>query len=90
MRKSKKVNKLDRYLIFSIGFVVVYTIAHTVIFAFTGTEAGILDALVYAFFGGEIVSCLLIKRFNIKEEAKIVMGKKGSEIDSNDEYMGKN
>ena len=78
MRKKskKKLNKLDKYLIFSIGFVVVYTIAHSIIFAVTGLEAKVLDTLVYAFFAGELIQCLFIKRFNIKEEANLVLGKK--------------
>lgn len=75
-RSKKKLNKLDKYLIFSIGFVVIYTIAHSIIFAVTGLEAKVLDVLVYGFFAGEITSCLLIKRFNIKEEAKLVLNNK--------------
>lgn len=74
--KKKKMNTLDKYIIFCLGFLVIYTIAHTVIFAITGVEAKVLDALVFAAFGGELLYCFLIKRLKLHEEAKIVFGKK--------------
>ena len=86
MRKSKKLNTLDKYIIFCLVFLVLYTIAHTVIFAITGLEAKVLDALVYAAFSGEMLYCFLIKRFKLHDEANIVIGKKKKETEEMDEF----
>lgn len=83
--KKKKLNTLDKYIIFCLTFLVLYTIAHTVIFALTGLEAKVLDTLVYAAFSGEMLYCFLIKKFKLHDEAKIVLGKK-KETDVNDEF----
>ena len=53
-----------------------YTIAHTIIFAVTGLEAKVLDTLVFTSFAGEMLLCFLIKRFKLHNEANIVLGKK--------------
>ena len=74
--QKKKVNTLDKYIVFSLAMIILYTIAHTVIFEFTGLEAKVLDGLFYAVFGLEILYCFLIKRFKLHDEAKIVFGKK--------------
>ena len=74
-RALKRTNKLDRYLIFSFAVVLVYIIAHTVIFAITGQEATTLTIAVFGLFGGEIISCLLIKKFKLHEEFKLLKGK---------------
>ena len=76
-KKSKrKLNTLDKYIIFCFAFIVIYTIVHTVIFAITGLEAKILDALVFGLVGSEILQCFLIKRFKFHEEAKLIFGRK--------------
>ena len=74
--EKKKLNTLDKYIIYCLSFISLYTIAHTVIFAITGLEAKVLDALVFSAFAGELLLCFLIKRFKLHEEAKIVFGKK--------------
>ena len=80
MKKEKKpLNTLDKYLIFCFTFIVLYTIAHTVIFAVTGQEAGVLDALVYGVFFGEVTQCFLIKRFKLHDEFKLFGKKKKDE-----------
>lgn len=76
MKKSKEIHTLDKYIVFCLVVLVLYTIAHTVIFAVTGQEAKVLDTLVFAAFSGEMLYCFLIKRFKLHDEAKIVMGKK--------------
>lgn len=86
MRKTKKSSHaLDKYIIFCLVFLVLYTIANTVIFALTGQEAKVLDTLVYAAFSGEMLYCFLIKKFKLHEEAKIVLGKK-KETENIDDY----
>lgn len=80
-KPKKKANTLDKYIIVSITMIIIYTIAHTVIFALTGNEAKILDTLFYTTFGLEILYCFLIKRFKLHEEAKIVFGKKKDDME---------
>lgn len=82
---KKKINTLDRYIIFCLAFLTLYTIVHTVIFAITGQEAVVLDGLAFATFGSEILFCFLIKRFKLHEEAKLIFGKKKEESDMGDE-----
>lgn len=74
--KKTKYHTLDKYIVFCLGFLVLYTIAHTVIFAVTGLESKVLDTLVFSSFAGEILLCFLIKRFKLHDEANIVLGKK--------------
>lgn len=75
----RKTNTLDRYIIFCLVFLVLYTIAHTVIFAITGQEAKVLDGLVFMAFGGEVLQCFFIKKGKLQEEAKLLLGKKKNE-----------
>ena len=76
VKPKKKLNTLDKYIIFCLSFLVLYTIVHTVIFYLTGQEAKTLDRLVYGAFGGELLFCFLIKRLKLHEEAKIIFGRK--------------
>lgn len=81
---KKKLNTLDKYIIFCLSFLVLYTITHTVIFALKGVEAGILDGLVFVAFSGEILQCFLIKRFKLHDEAKLIFGKKKNDLAETD------
>ena len=81
MKNRKKAHALDKYIIFCLVVLVLYTIAHTVIFALTGQEAKVLDTLVFSAFSGEMLYCFLIKRFKIKDEANIVLSKKKDDED---------
>lgn len=77
VRKAiKKTNKLDRYIITCFIILVAYIIAHTVIFAITGTEATTLTRVVFGLFGFELLCCFLIKRFKLHEEFKLLGNKK--------------
>lgn len=81
MRKKKpkkESHTLDKYIVFCLGFITIYTIVHTIIFYLTGQEAKTLDRLVIGVLFSEILMCFLIKRFKLHEEAKIVLGKKQS------------
>lgn len=69
-RKHKKMPSLSKYMIFSIGFVVVYTVAEFIVSTITRVSHDVLTGCVYSFFGGEIVTCGLIKIFKLKEEGK--------------------
>lgn len=65
MRKVK-LNGLDKYVIFSISVVLIYTIAEFITSTLTGIEKSSLTAGVYGFFGGEIVTAGLIRAFKIR------------------------
>lgn len=73
MRKAKaegkKLNKIDRYVIFSISCVLVYTVVSLVMAGFDRMVPDGLTTCFFAVFGGEILSCCLIKIFGLKEDA---------------------
>ncbi len=70
--KKKKLNGLDKYVIFSISVMVLYTISSQLILIFTGYTYETLTTCVFGFFGGEIVTCALIKIFKLKEVLKVI------------------
>lgn len=62
-----KKMKLEHYVIASISIVIIYTILEFVV----GCNGILHDGLtpyVYGFFGGEIVTCGLIKIFKLKDD----------------------
>lgn len=83
-RKRKKIPSLSKYMIFSIGFVVIYSVAEFIISTITGVHHDVLTGCVYGFFGGEVVTCGLIKIFKLREEGKdegIDSGEHSSRLD---------
>lgn len=70
LKKRKKINGLDLYVIFSISCLVIYTIASLTIAVKKGVMTDTLTACFFAFFGGEIVTCALIKIFKLKDNKK--------------------
>lgn len=70
-KKKKKLNGLDIYVIFSIIAMVIYTIVSQIICVACSNEYTLMtmDTLTtcfFGFFGGEIVTCALIKIFKLK------------------------
>lgn len=63
----KKVSALDKYVVFSISMLVIFCIAEMVVSSITGQTHDTLTTVFYACFGGEILSCALIKIFKLKE-----------------------
>lgn len=61
---------LTKFIIFSIGMVILYTITVTVLTATTGNDFGAYYSIFCAIFGGEILSCALIKIFKLKGDNK--------------------
>ena len=72
----KKTNTLDRYIITCFVILVIYMVAHTVIFVITGAEATTLTRVVFGLFGFELLCCFLIKRLKLHEEFKLLKNKK--------------
>lgn len=77
MKEKKEINKLDKYLIFSVTVLIIYTIVEQFLSAKFGYERSTLTTCFYAAFGGEILSCVVIKVFNIRNE--------GLDINTSDE-----
>lgn len=67
---KKCIRGLDIYVIFSIAMMILYTIASQVIAVRTGITLDTLTTCFFGFFGGEIVTCALIKIFKLREEGK--------------------
>lgn len=66
-RKRPKISALDKYVVFSISMLVIFCIAEMVVSSITGQTHDTLTTVFYACFGGEILSCALIKIFKLKE-----------------------
>lgn len=66
----KKLNGLDKYVIFSIALLLLYTVAEFFTSSVTGLSHDTLTTCFYAAFGGEILSCALIKIFKLRDDDK--------------------
>lgn len=65
---KKKNHSLTKYVVFSIVMIIMYTIAEFITTSITGITHDTLTTCFYACFGGEILSCALIKIFKLREE----------------------
>ena len=65
---KKKISALDKYVIFSISILLVFCVAEFITASITGQTHDTLTTCFFACFGGEILSCALIKIFKLKEE----------------------
>ena len=73
--KEKKVrrrlNGLDKYIIFCFAILIIYTVAEFITATITGIEKSTLTISVFGFFGSaEIITAGLIKIFKISKEEK--------------------
>lgn len=68
-RPVKKLNGLDKYVIYCIVFFTCYTIAELTVTAITGNTSDTLTNAVKWFCGGEVFLCAMIKRHKLKNEA---------------------
>jgi hypothetical protein len=60
------MSKLSKYVVFSIAILLVYTVFEFVFSTITGVSHDTLTTCVYGAFGGEMLTCALIKIFRIK------------------------
>lgn len=70
-QRKKRLPALDRYVIFSLSAIIIFTIV-AIVYQFI-TENSLSDALIVAFygvFGGELLMLCLIKRLKLKEKDK--------------------
>ena len=85
-KRRNKLNGLDKYVIFSIAVMIVFTIASQVILCVTGYSNDALTTCFFGFFGGEIVTCALIKIFKLAKVDKTKIPKlKSSEEEFTEE-----
>lgn len=68
--KRKRISSLTYYVVFSIAVLLIYTAAELLISSITGTINDTLTTCFFAVFGGEILTCALIKIFKLKEDNK--------------------
>ena len=68
MKRIGTLKDLTKYVIFSIGTVVFYTIAEFVVSTVYGVHHDTLTVAVYGFFGGELTLLAMIKIFKIRRE----------------------
>lgn len=68
--KFKNVHSLDVYVTFSIFSLIAYTIVSQIIAIYSGIILDTLTTCFFSFFGGEIVTCGLIKIFKLKDKDK--------------------
>ena len=75
--RKPKTDKLARFVGLSLAIVIIYTIIEMIVSSKTGTTHDTLTTCFFAVFGGEVVSCALIKIFKLK----------GTDNESTDNYM---
>ena len=68
VRKIGTIKDLTKYVVFSIAFVILYTLAEFIVSTATGIHHEVLTGCVYGFFAGEIVLCGMIKIFKLRRE----------------------
>lgn len=69
-RRKKKIGALDIYVTFSIVSLIIYTVISQLIAMRSGIMLDTLTTCFFSFFGGEIVTCGLIKIFKLRDIKK--------------------
>lgn len=69
MKKLKltKARTLTLYVVFSFLMLIVYTIVEFIVSSITGISHDTLTTCFFAAFGGEVLSCALLKVMKIKK-----------------------
>ena len=68
--KFKNISALDVYVTFSILSLIIYTILSQLLAMNYGIILDTLTTCFFGFFGGEIVTCGLIKIFKLRDKEK--------------------
>ena len=64
--RHKRIPSLTKYVMFSIGVLLIYTMCEFTFAITKNTAHDTLTTCFYAAFGGEILSCALIKIFKLR------------------------
>ena len=68
LQKTKKLSDLDKYVIFSLSALIVFTIIAILVQCLTQQELSpTLTTCFFAAFGGELLSLAMIKRLKLKK-----------------------
>ena len=68
--KKKKLKALDKYVLFSISVLLIFTITQMIITALTGVTQDTLITCFFACFGGELLLTAITKWLKLKTESK--------------------
>ena len=76
MNKKKLIKrienmKLGTFVTISLSLVIIYTIAEMIVSSLSGVTHDTLTTCFFAVFGGEVVSCALIKIYKLKTDDSI-------------------
>lgn len=66
-KSHKKLPDLDKYILFSFGVMLLYTLAEFIVSTATGISHDTLTTCIFAAFGGELLMCAMIKRLKLKK-----------------------
>lgn len=72
IHKLKTLPALDKYVIFSIAFTIVYSVAEFITSVVTSVSHDVLTECVYRFFVGEVIVCALIKIFKLAPKSALM------------------
>lgn len=64
----KAMPSLTRFVVFSFAVILIYSVTELILSTTYGISHDTLTTCLYACFGGEVLSCALIKIFKLKEE----------------------
>lgn len=67
-RRRRRTSSLSKYVIFSIAILIIYTVSELILSSIYGTMNDTLTTCFFGVFGGEILTCALIKIFKLKEK----------------------
>lgn len=87
-KQKKKIKSLDIYVTFSITSLIIYTIISQIIATRTGMMLDTLTTCFFSFFGGEIVTCGLIKIFKLRDSKKDDIGIDNINSDNSEVAVG--
>lgn len=65
-KRRKRFPSLSAYVVFSISILLIYTIAELTLTAFTDIAHDTLTTCLFATFGGELLTCAVIKIYKLK------------------------
>ena len=66
--KKRQLHTLDKYVIFSIAALLIYTVVEMIVSTLTGVSHDVLTERFFLCIGGEVLSCALIKIFKLRRE----------------------
>lgn len=64
--RHKRIPSLTKFVAFSIVLLILYTMAEMTVSTISGVSHETLTSVFFACFGGEILSCALIKIFKLR------------------------